>query len=222
MKRLDKDIACKTIIGEIQRQLKLQHVRVCYDSTNDVANRIKTGEQIVYFSVIDNIAEKEKYEKKTEDIQKNYKTKSPMIHFPDLSVNEFAEVYKCGIEDEYQRVTSLLEEKNISIKSEFAFVCFLFLHEVGHWNHLHQKNRLVKMYLEEGIEQEKQIFESQNKILNKILNKNGTTLLGSDIVVTKKRKKIYHDLQLKYRELPKEAKADEYAFSMISRLKIDL
>lgn len=221
MNKLDKDIACKTIIEEVQRQLKLQHVLVCYDSKKDVVNRIKTGAHIVYFSIIDNIAEREKYENKTEMAQKEYKTKSPMIHFPDLTVNEISEVYKCGIEDEYQRVALLLEKKNISIRSELAFVCFLFLHEAGHWYQLHQKNRLVKMYLEDGIEQEKQIFESQNEIMNRILSRNGAMLLDSDTSITKKEKEIYHDLQVKYRKIPKEAEADEYALSMISRLKIE-
>ena len=220
--KLNKDITCKNIIDEVQRQLKLQQVHVCYDSMNEVANRIRSGAHVVYFSVIDNVAEREKYEKKTDEAKKIYKSKSPVIHFPDLTINEIVEIYRCGVEDEYQRVVSLLVDNNISIKSEVAFVCFLFLHEVGHWNQLYQKNMLVKMYLEDGIEQEKQIFELQNEILNRILRNNDIALLGSDIVISKKDKEKYHELQVKYREIPKEAEADEYAFSMISKLKIKL
>lgn len=218
---MKQDIQCRDVVKEVQRQLNIQHVLVCYDQRYIVKEKICRGEDIVYLSVIDDTAENEEYRKKTEEMQTIYRTKSPRIHFPDLSVNEIVKIYKSGIEDEYVRMTLLFKEMNILIRNEVAFVCFIFLHEVGHWNQLHQNNRLVKKYTENDTQIREEIYNAQNTIIKRI--KKRALILGSNNPnIKESERKKYHELQVRYRKIPNEAEADNYAFSMLPRLNMDL
>ena len=103
-----ENMRCKDVIQNLQKQLKLQNVNVVFDAVEVVKQQLQRGGHIVFLNVIEDVSEKEKYEKKPEDIQTHYKTKSPTIHFPDLEIGELIQIYQCGIGDTYKKTCNVI------------------------------------------------------------------------------------------------------------------
>ena len=207
--------SCKVFIELLQRKLNLQHVRVAFDEKKVLKERLMQGSHVVFFTPIDSESERDKYEKKPESAKAKYKTKSPMIHFPDVSIDEFVQIFQCGVEDEFVNTISRLKKEYDIVADKYTFVSFLFLHEVGHWNQLQDDDRMVHMYLLRDLTEEKNIHDAQNAIISSALRRNGKDTLGDGLELTHNEKEKLRKLQEEYRNVPKEAEADEYAAKML-------
>ncbi len=161
-----------------------------------------------------------KYERKAETAKIKYKTKSPMIHFPNVAVDELVQIFQCGAEDEYTNTILRLKKEYDIEADKFIFVSFIFLHEIGHWNQLENDDRIVYKYLLRNLTEERNNHDAQKKILTIALNRNGQNELGQGLKLTIKEKKALEDLQEEYRHIPKEAEADEYAVKMLKSVDL--
>lgn len=218
------DLRCKDVIWYLQKQLKLQNVNVVFDTIEVVRQRLQAGAHIVFMNVIENVSEKEKYEKKPQDIQAHYKTKSPAIHFPDLKIRELIEVYQCDIGDAYKKTCNAINsiETIAEMPIEIKFVYFLFLHEVGHWNQLMDMDRNVKQFIETDLDAEKENYDAQNLIIEKVLHRNkARSLSEKEITFTDDELQELNQLEIEYRNIPKEFYADEYARRRLLEIKIE-
>ena len=194
--------------------------KVVYDSKQVLSERLKYGKSICYFRTIDSEAEIEKYEKKREVDKKKYKSKSSAIHTPDCSITEFISLYsKTNIfEDEkYEKtIVRLQNELNVaecSISDEIMFFCFVFLHEVGHWNQFNfECDRQIYKYgkLDEG--NDKRIFEK----IHSIYEKNPGMQRLDDI--SENDKITLNQLHDEYNALPTEVVANSYAYEKLKIL----
>lgn len=209
-----ENLRCKDVIQNLQKQLKLQNINVIFDAVEVVRQQLQIGGHIVFFNVIEDVSEKEKYEKKPENIQTHYKTKSPTIHFPDLKIGELINVYQCGIGNAYKKTCNVIDpiEMIVEMPIEIKFVYFLFLHEVGHWHQLMEMNRNVKQFIEADIDAERENHEAQNLIMERVIKRNKVkSLLEKEITLTDDELQKLNQLEIEYRNIPKEFDADEYA-----------
>ncbi len=134
------NLECKDVITKLQAQLGLQSVDVVYDALEITKTRLKWGDHIIYFNAIDNEAEREKYKKKSEEAQIKYKTKSAVIHIPDLKVCQIIDILKADITGAYDRTCEYLRKIKPSVECpiDLLFIMNIFLHEVGHWQQLYK------------------------------------------------------------------------------------
>ena len=89
-----KKIQCKGIITSVIDNLQLTDVKVVFDDKQVLAHNLCTHAQIAFLNAIDDDNERAAYEKKSEEEKSSYITQSPRIHFPDLSVQEFIELFE--------------------------------------------------------------------------------------------------------------------------------
>ena len=218
------NLRCKDVIQNLQKQLKLQNVNIIFDAVEVVVQRLQIGGHIVFLNAIEDVSEREKYEKKPKDIQANYKTKSPAIHFPDLQIGELINVYQCGVGDTYKKTCNVINyiETIIEMPIEIKFVYFLFLHEVGHWNQLMKMDRNVKLFMEADMDVEKEIHEAQNLIMERVMRRNKVgSLVEKEITLTVDELQKLNQLEIKYRNIPKELDADEYAKKILKEINVE-
>lgn len=216
------NIDCRDIINLLQETLHLQHVNVIYDSMETIRTRLEGGAHTIFLNVIDDEAECEKYEKKAEVARDKYKTKSPAIHFPDLKVWRFIEVFKADVTGAYERTCHYLDSVMMKAECpiELKFVMNAFLHEVGHWNQLMGKNRHVKQYIEIDLNLEKKNADDSFELYKKIHGIRD--IQGTDRPhIPKGLMNKLIELEEEYRQIPKEADADKYAREILSDLDID-
>ena len=216
--KLSEMNSCKELIFFLQKRLNIQYVRVCFYAKGLIKERLIRGRHIVFFTPIDSESERERYERKSESAQTNYTTKSPMIHFPDVTIDELIQIFQCGVEDESANTISRLKNEYDIEADKYIFIAFLFLHEVGHWNQLIADDHKVRIFLLRDFEEEKRNHDAQSAIINSALRKNGNNKLVNGFGLNNKEKEKLRKLQEEYRRIPKEADADKYAVEMLKSI----
>lgn len=214
------EIDCKTIVTAAQVLLKMQSVKIVFDSKKIATERFLQGKDLIYFLVMDE-TEEERYERKYD--KSSYKAKSPSIHIPDFTVDELLDVFKEDVTGAYDRTCHYLE--TVQMKSEcpieLKFVLYIFLHEVGHWEQLKRVDGYVSKYIEDGIELAKENYEKSALLYQKIKENNLNLKDGEKPWISKSDMQELIRLEEEYRQIPKEADADNYAKKIMEEMDIE-
>lgn len=215
------NLNCKDIIQKLQVFLGLQSVSITFDDMDETKRRMEARAHTIYLNVMDNLAEQERYESKIEEAQEKYKTKSPVIHFPNLTVWQVIEIFKADVTGAYERTCEYLE--SIQMKGEcpveLRFILNVFLHEVGHWKQLTNIDRHVKTYME----MDRELEEANHNESAKLSIKLGEMAVAQQSDTPKIPKKVMEELvrlEEEYRKIPKEADADKYAREVLQEMDI--
>ena len=75
-----------------------------------------------------------------------------------------------------------------------------------------EMDRNVKQFIEADIEAERENYEAQNLIMERVIKRNkAKSLLKKEITLTDDELQKLNQLEIEYRNIPKEFDADEYA-----------
>jgi hypothetical protein len=189
---------------------------IFYDKT-DLVDKLKEGLSI-YFTPVEG-----KELKKYMNIKgkKDFISTTASIHIPDLSIEEFVDIFKCYGMGLYEFTNNIIKPYcNNGIDNNIVFSTFVFLHEVGHWNQFKSMGRNVSTFESRDYELSKENF---NKMKSLIEEYNERIAKGNTCILTAKEKKLSNQYMTEYRNIPKEKEADEFALSQIeSALKLYL
>ena len=191
-------------------KINIYGAKVIFDRMEDVARSIFTGNHIIYFTPVDK--REEKIYEHCGNID-DFKSKTASIHIPDLSVQDFINIYECDGTGLYEYTKGIIAPFcNKGVPEDIVYITYLFLHEVGHWMQFIDMDRNVTQFINWDAEAEK-----QNAIKMKSLEEQRRERIqrGSKCILTAKEKKLFNQYMYEYREIPKEKNADDFAFKEI-------
>ena len=194
---------CKDIITAILQDLDLSPDVLFYPSYQVVPNLEQHG-QIMFLSSCDDPDERRIYNALSPEDKSKYVTKSPRIHFPDITVYDLIKLLQRDEGTIYEDTlgTALDVNMKYACSPEVRCLLFIFLHEVGHWYQLREDyGWRIKAFADADLELEKRLFERQQKIQRELYNRKPTA----------QEKKMLKRLQEEYRQIPKESYANSFA-----------
>lgn len=189
---------------------------IFYDKT-DLVDKLKEG-LLIYFTPVEG-KELKKYRNIKE--KKDFISTTASIHIPDLSIEEFVDIFECDCTGLYDFTNNIIKPYcNKGIDNKIVFTIFVFLHEVGHWNQFEKMERNVSTFESRDYELSE---ENSNKMTTLIEKRSERIKKGNTCVLTSKEKELFIQYMIEYRNIPKEKEADEFALNQIeSVLKIYL
>ena len=227
-------LSCKELINTAVESLNLHDISLEFYPQSVIEQAIEQGSMgnLVYMHAMSDTEEEKIYNNLPDEEKTSYRTKSAKIFFPDVSVDYFIRVLKCDKSGMYDRTCEIANEStnlvntsvntsvnkpanthsNIAIACPIEIKCilFIFLHEVGHWVQLSKKfDWRIKEYADWNAVEEKQSFDQQQLVF---LNRESPSGL------THTEKAELERLQKKYRQIPKEANADDFAKKKLGEL----
>lgn len=227
-------LSCKELINTAVESLNLHDISLEFYPQSVIEQAIEQGSMgnLVYMHAMSDTEEEKIYNNLPDEEKTSYRTKSAKIFFPDVSVDYFIRVLKCDKSGMYDRTCEIANEStnlvntsvntsvnkpanthsNIAIACPIEIKCilFIFLHEVGHWVQLSKKfDWRIKEYADWNAVEEKQSFDQQQLVF---LNRE------SPYGLTHTEKAELERLQKKYRQIPKEANADDFAKKKLGEL----
>lgn len=188
-------------------------VRIHFDNRQEVINKIHQGEpMIIYFSPIDEM-EKRKYDLCSSKY--DFVSHTPIIHVPDITVQELVEVFKCDEGNLYETTQAIISKWfSEDIPQDVILVIFIFLHEVGHWVQFQQMGNRVYEFINKDFYALKNNYdktqEVKRKINEQLKKENRRNLIFWE-------KELLKKLSDEYRQIPKEKNADIFALSQIEK-----
>ena len=201
------------MIRELINSVNTFGVKVVFDDIDKVKESVYKGNHIIYFTPVEG-EERKKFERMY--TKEKFVSTTFCIHIPDLPISDIIDMYKnCDGSGIYDFICKMILEKCGNIQNmNDAFVIFLFLHEVGHWNQFTEMQCNVKTFIEMDINLEKANFEKVKELENKRQEriKKGSTCLQSA-----KERKLSESYMKEYRNIPKEKKADDFALANIEK-----
>lgn len=210
-----KKIRCKSLINAVMEELNITHIPVVFDTLTVVNKGL-----LAFLSVIDDEAERKKYELLSDEEKKTYQTQSAKIYFPDLSVWDFIDMLKCDGSGLYDKTLDIARKIDMKTACNLNIRCvlFTFLHEVGHWF------QLIRLGVYEYINMDKELSEKNAKAILAICNgirRSPKNAGKKKISMDADDKKRLRQLQDEYREIPKEKEADKFAADKMWEIDID-
>lgn len=189
-------------------------VKVVYDEAAQAAERTMRGVDIIYFTPVDG-EEREKYQRMHN--KDEFTSTSACIHFPNIHISDVIDTYKnCDGSGIYKYTCDLIQSKcDIDENMDKAFIIFMFLHEVGHWKQFESLKCNVKSFVEMDMELYKSISDKMCDLEKQRFERIGK---GSSCEQTakEKEKRLAAQYMEKYRNIPKEKDADEFALREIN------
>ena len=214
MKSIYKKLPCRDIITAILQDLAL-FPDVLFYPAYQVFPDLQQHGQIMFLSSCDDPEERRIYNALPLEDKSKYATKSPRIHFPDITVEELIKLLQSdeGTIYEDTRATALNVEMKSACSPEVRCLLFIFLHEVGHWYQLREDyGWRIKEFADADLELEKGLFERQQKIQRELYNRKPTA----------QEKKMLKQLQEEYRQIPKESYANSFAKEKMGEIKAEV
>lgn len=198
-------------ISDLINVINQYDVKVIFDDIEKVKDTIFRGGHIIYFTPVEG-KEREKYERKYK--KNEFVSTSACIHIPNLTIEEIIDIYKnCDGTGIYEWTCKNITQHCSNIKNiDDAFIVFLFLHEVGHWNQFNELKCNVNSFMEMDIDLEKDNFDKMSELeirRRERINK------GNKCIQTVKERKLAEQYMMEYRNIPKEKEADEFAMAKI-------
>lgn len=196
------------LIRELIEKINIFNVKVIFDTKEDFINEIKAGILSPFkFACIEG-NDRKKYERRKN--KNGYRSSSAAIHIPDLTLDELIDTFQCDGTGSYgqtlQQIGPFLH-KNVPTK--IIFVCFLFLHEVGHWSRFKEFGFDVQLYTEQDIELYK---ENHRKMQQVWLDRDERIKRGINCELTVRERERLQKCRDEYRQIPNEKYADNFAF----------
>ncbi len=187
-------------------------VKVIFDSQKQVKDNIMRG-QVMYFTPVEG-KERKKFENKRN--KSDFISTTASIHIPDLSIEYLINIFECDGTGLYEFTKELIKPFcNMNIQSEIAYVIFLFLHEVGHWQQFInlEKNveKFINLDIEERINVNKKFSELEEKRKERMEK-------GNNCPQTFNEKKLCEQYMQEYRAIPMEKDADEFALKHMAKI----
>ena len=215
---------CRDIITTAIKQLAMRDVKVVYDKKHIVASRLQRGLHIVFFNAIENEEERLRYEEiKGKPSINRFKTKSPTIHIPDLHVWELLDIFKRDETGAYERTCAYLNTIKMkgSCPIEIKYILNIFLHEIGHWEQMKRLNWDVIKFTAMDINLE-EAHNNESMFLQQEMRKEISNIkLGEKPVISDGLMQKLVELEEGYRQIPKEADADNYARETLEKMDIN-
>lgn len=193
-------------VSELISVVNIYDVKISFDNPVEVANNLKTG-QVMFFSPLSGF-ELKKYTKARHP--ERFVSKSAVIHIPDLTIEDFINVFECdgtGIHEITRSIIKPYCEKGIP--SDIVFVTFMFLHEVGHWMQFKEMGNYVHTFIMLDYEAKKANFEKQLNLKQQFLQYNTENNIDALKLI---QTQLYNNM-CDYRNIPCEKWADDYAHS---------
>ena len=200
-------------IRELIKFVNTFGVKVVFDDLDTVGESLCRGDHIIYFTSVEG-KERDKYERMYK--KEKFVSTTSCIHIPDSSVSDIIDAYKnCDGSGMYEFTCNMIGENCGNIQNmDDAFIVFLFLHEVGHWNQFNKKQCNVKLFIEMDINLEKENFEKVRELVHK---RQERIKKGNTCPQTVKERKLAELYMKEYRSIPKEKEADDFALANIEK-----
>lgn len=132
------------------------------------------------------------------------------IHIPDLTINDMIDIFQHDVTGIYEITQKMIAPYlQDDIPEEIIFVCFLFLHEVGHWMQFKELECNVQEYTERYAELYSANIEKGSQIWAN--RENSSTL-------NEREKEALIQCQNEYRQIPGEKDADEFAIQHLLQI----
>lgn len=160
--------------------------------------------------------ERKKYENLRD--KSDFISHSATIHIPDLSIDDMIDIFQCGaagiFEATMQMIAPYLQEQE-DISEKVIFVCFLFLHEVGHWMQFKELGCNVQKYMDRHAALYKANYEKGNLIW---ASRKERMKRGITCELTARERDALIQCQNEYRQIPPEKDADEFAIQHLPQI----
>jgi len=202
---------------ELINTINAYNAKIIFYNKTDLDDKLKEGLPI-YFTPVEG-KELKKYRNIKE--KKDFISTTASIYIPDLSIEEFVNLFKCYGMGLYEFTNNIIKLYcNKGIDNNIVFSIFVFLHEVGHWKQFERMGRNVSTFKSRDYELSEENFNKMTSLSEK---RNERIAKGNTCILTAKEKKLFNQYMTEYRNIPKEKEADEFALSQIeSALKLYL
>jgi len=201
-------------IEELVNKINTFDAVIVYESKENVVKKIKQGIfEPLYFSCVEG-NERKAYEKTKN--KETFISHSASIHIPDFTVEEMIETFKCDASGSYELTLQMIKPFfRSSISEDVVFICYLFLHEVGHYFHFNEMGSDVKAYTEQDLLLYKENF---NKTQQVWVERRNRIQRGITCELTVREKITLQNLRDEYRKIPNEQIADNFAFAQLPKV----
>ncbi len=201
-------------IRELIEKINTFDVDVTFEPLEEVRKKFSAGIVTpLAFSCVEG-KERKKYEKLVN--QSDFESHSATILIPDLTIDDMIDIFQCdavgGYEATRQTIAPYLQD---DIPENVIFVCFLFLHEVGHWMQFKELGCNVQKYgkryeelYRENYRKECLVWESRAERIKR----------GITCELTAREREAIIQCHNEYRQIPSEKDADEFALQHLSQI----
>lgn len=195
-------------VREIIERINIFEVKLTFDPREEVMRKFMDGviDSLVFFSCVEG-KERKKYDRLQN--KSDFVSHSATIHIPDLTIDEIIDSFQCDSTGIYETIEQTIAPYlQDDIPKNVVFVCFLFLHEVGHWMQFKKLDCNVQKYSERSYELYKENYEKGNLIW---AGREERLKRGITCKLTAREKEALMQCQNEYRQIPPEKDADEFA-----------
>lgn len=194
-------------VRELIETINIFDVNITFDPLEEVRRKYSAGIVTpLAFSCVEG-KERKKYERLGN--KSDFESHSATIHIPDLTINDIIDIFQCDAVGSYETTRKIIDPYlQDDIPEEVVFVCFLFLHEVGHWMQFKELGCNVQKYMERYVELYRANYEKGNQIW---ASREERIKRGINCVLTAREKQALIQCQNEYRQIPSEKDADEFA-----------
>lgn len=200
------------LVKDLIQKINKFDAKIIFDPKEVVANNIRQGVCVpLYFSCIEG-SERKKYEALKS--KAGYKSHSAAIHIPDLTVDELIDTFECDGTGSYELTAQLIKPYlQNGVPENTVFVCYLFLHEIGHWLHFKELGYDVQRYSEKDLA----LYQENHRKLNQIWSDRKERMdRGIMCQLTAREKERLKQCRDEYRQIPNEQIADKFAFENLN------
>ena len=201
-------------VKELIEKINIFDVNVTFDPLEEMEKDFSAGIIMpLAFSCVEG-KERKKYENLRN--KSEFESHSATIHVLDLTINDIVDIFQADAVGNYEITREMIAPYlQDDIPEEVGFVCFLFLHEVGHWMQFKELGCNISKYTERYIELYKANYEKGNQIW---VSREKRKMRGITCELTAREKKDLIQCQREYRQIPSEKDADEFAIQHLSQI----
>lgn len=194
-------------VRELIETINIFDANITFDPLEEVRRKFSAGIGTpLVFSCVEG-KERKKYERLGS--KSDFESHSATVHIPDLTINDIIDIFQCDAVGSYETTRKIIVPYlQDDIPEEVVFVCFLFLHEVGHWMQFKELGCNVQKYTERYVELYRANYEKGNQIW---ASREERIKRGINCVLTAREKQALIQCQNEYRQIPSEKDADEFA-----------
>lgn len=194
-------------IRELIEKINIFDANITFVPLEEVRKKFSSGIATpLAFSCVEG-KERKKYEKLGN--KSDFESHSATIHIPDLTVDDMIEIFQCDAVGSYEITKKMIAPYlQDDIPENVIFVCFLFLHEVGHWMQFKELGCNVQKYTERYVELYRANHEKGNQIW---ASRDERMKRGITCLLTAREREALIQCQNEYRQIPSEKDADEFA-----------
>lgn len=201
-------------VKELIEKINIFDANITFDPLEKVKRNFSAGIVTpLAFSCVEG-KERKKYERLRN--KSEFESHSATIHVPDLTINDIIDIFQCDAVGSYETTRKMIAPYlQDDIPEEVVFVCFLFLHEVGHWMQFKELGCNVQKYTEQYVELYRANYEKGNQIW---ASREERIKRGNNCVLTVRERQALIQCQNEYRQIPSEKDADEFAIQNLLQI----